>query len=84
MKNEASKTSLKHRGKLLKRMWQYMGKNRVMIVLAVLLSALSSLLSLYGPKLSGQAINAITDNRTTGNTLYRILSSTLPWIFPFS
>ncbi len=51
----------KHHGKLLKRMWQYMGRNRLMIVLAVLLSAASSLLSLYGPKLSGQAINAITD-----------------------
>ena len=51
----------KNRAKLLKRMWQYMGKNRLMIVLAVLLSAASSLLSLYGPKLSGQAINAITD-----------------------
>ncbi len=51
----------KNRAKLLKRMWQYMGRNRLMIVLAVLLSAASSLLSLYGPKLSGQAINAITD-----------------------
>ena len=60
-RNETSRSSLKHRGRLLKRMWQYMGRNRLMIVLAVLLSAASSLLSLYGPKLSGQAINAITD-----------------------
>ncbi|MBO4563069.1 MAG: ABC transporter ATP-binding protein [Clostridia bacterium] len=51
----------KNHGRLLKRLWQYMGKNRLLIVLAVLLSSLSSLLALYGPKLSGKAINAITD-----------------------
>ena len=60
MKNASSHT-IKDRFRLLGRMWRYMGKNRLMIVLAVLLSAASSLLSLYGPKLSGQAINAITD-----------------------
>ena len=47
------------RGKLLLRLWRYLGKNRVLVVLAVLLSLTSSLLSLYGPKLSGKAINAI-------------------------
>ena len=44
---------------LLKRLWRYMGRNRVLVVLAVLLSLSSSMLSLYGPKLSGEAINAI-------------------------
>ena len=48
-----------NRGKLLLRLWRYLGKNRVLVVLAVLLSLTSSLLSLYGPKLSGKAINAI-------------------------
>ena len=48
------------RGKLLARFWQYLGRNRLLIVLAMALSAISSLLALYGPKLSGQAINAIT------------------------
>ena len=46
-------------GSLLKRLWRYMGANRVLVVLALVLSASSSLLALYGPKLSGQAINAI-------------------------
>ena len=46
-------------GALLKRLWQYLGRNRVLLVLAVILSISSSVLSLYGPKLSGQAINAI-------------------------
>ena len=46
-------------GKLLLRLWRYIGKNRILVVLAVLLSLTSSLLGLYGPKLSGQAINAI-------------------------
>lgn len=51
----------RHRGMLLKRLWLYMGKYRLLLVLAFLLSSLSSLLALYGPKLSGKAINAITD-----------------------
>ena len=44
---------------LLLRLWKYMGRNRILVILAVLLSLSSSLLSLYGPKLSGEAINAI-------------------------
>ena len=47
------------RGKLLLRLWRYLGRNRILLVLAVILSLSSSLLALYGPKLSGQAINAI-------------------------
>ena len=47
------------KGKLLRRLWRYLGRNRLLIVLAVILSLSSSLLSLYGPKLSGEAINAI-------------------------
>ena len=45
--------------KLLARLWRYMGKNRRLVILALVLSLSSSMLSLYGPKLSGQAINAI-------------------------
>ena len=45
--------------KLLARLWRYMGKNRLLVILALVLSLSSSMLSLYGPKLSGQAINAI-------------------------
>ena len=44
---------------LLARLWKYLGRNRLLVVLAMLLSTVSSVLSLYGPKLSGQAINAI-------------------------
>ena len=47
------------KGTLLKRLWRYLGKNRLLLVLAFFLSVTSSLLSLYGPKLSGQALNAI-------------------------
>jgi ATP-binding cassette subfamily B protein len=47
------------RSALLRRLWRYLGKNRVLLVLALLLSLTSSLLALYGPKLSGAAINAI-------------------------
>ena len=44
---------------LLKKLWDYLGRNRLLLALAVVLSLTSSMLSLYGPKLSGQAINAI-------------------------
>ena len=47
------------KGTLLRRLWKYLGRNRLLLVLAVILSLSSSLLALYGPKLSGQAINAI-------------------------
>ena len=46
-------------GALLIRLWKYMGRNKLLLVLAVVLSLSSSLLALYGPKLSGEAINAI-------------------------
>lgn len=46
-------------GAMLRRLWRYLGRNRRLLVLAILLSISSSLLGLYGPKLSGQAINAI-------------------------
>lgn len=44
---------------LLKRLWKYLGRQRMLIIVAVLLSVTSSILGLYGPKLSGTAINAI-------------------------
>ena len=47
-------------GKLLIRLWRYIGKNRLLVVLALLLSFSSSVLNLFGPKLSGRAINAIS------------------------
>ncbi len=53
-------TSNVPRGALLKRFWRYLGRNRGLLLLALTLSVTSSLLSLYGPKLSGKAINAIS------------------------
>ena len=44
---------------LFLRLWNYIGRNRILLVLALILSFTSSLLALWGPKLSGQAINAI-------------------------
>ena len=44
---------------LLGRLWKYLGRNKLLILLAAVLSVSSSMLSLYGPKLSGEAINAI-------------------------
>ena len=47
------------KGALLRRLWKYLGRNRGLLALAMVLSLSASLLSLYGPKLSGTAINAI-------------------------
>ena len=79
------------RGALLARFWRYLGRNRGLILLALVLSVSSSLLSLYGPKLSGQAINAIdlvagkvdfdTVYRCTGlMVLFYVLSAVLTYI----
>ena len=46
-------------GALLKRLWKYLGRNRLLLVLAAVLSISSSVLSLMGPRFSGRAINAI-------------------------
>ncbi len=47
------------RVKLLARLWKYLGRYRLLLVLAVLLVILTNALSLVGPKLSGLAIDAI-------------------------
>ncbi len=47
------------RRQILKRLWQYLGRNRKWMLLAMLLSLLSSSVGLIGPRLSGLAIDAI-------------------------
>ena len=46
-------------GKTLLRLWRYIGKYRILVVLAIILALSSSLLAIVGPRLSGMAINAI-------------------------
>ena len=48
------------RGSLLLRLWKYLGRNRVLLIMAIIFSVASSVLSLYGPKLSGKALDAIS------------------------
>lgn len=61
------------KGELLLRLWHYIGRNRLLLFLALSLSVSSSLLALYGPKLSGQAINAIDlgEGRVDFDTVFR-------------
>ena len=47
------------RGAILLRLWRYLGRNRTLVILALALSVSGSLLASYGPKISGEAINAI-------------------------
>lgn len=60
MEKQSVRTGNHTRKRLLLRLWRYIGHNRLLLFLALLLSLTSSLLALYGPKLSGQAINAIS------------------------
>ena len=61
------------RGVILRRLWKYLGKNRLLLVLAMFLSISGSLLNLYGPKLSGEAINAIDlgEGKVDFDTVFR-------------
>ena len=61
------------KGTLLRRLWRYLGRNRVLLVLALILSLTSSMLALYGPKLSGEAINAIDlgEGKVDFDTVFR-------------
>ena len=47
------------RSVILLRLWRYLGRNRTLVILAILLSVSGTLLASYGPKISGEAINAI-------------------------
>ena len=53
---EGKKLNMKQ---LFLRLWRYIGRNRILLILALILSFSSSFLALLGPKLSGKAINAI-------------------------
>ncbi len=44
---------------LLRRLWKYLGRKKLLVFLALALSALSSILGLYAPKISADAINNI-------------------------
>ncbi len=58
--------------KTMRRLWQYLGKERRLMVISLILMLLSSACSLVGPKLSGLAINAIGD--TAGGVDFRSVS----------
>lgn len=44
---------------ILLRIWKYLGKRRLLVILALVLSAVSSILGLWAPKISADAINNI-------------------------
>lgn len=45
--------------KVIKRLWKYIYNYKWLLFLAIILSIISNLLALLGPKLSGNAIDAI-------------------------
>ena len=57
--SEIRQMPTRKRGEILLRFWRYLGRNRLLLALAVFLCLGSSTLSLVGPRLAGEAINAI-------------------------
>jgi len=45
--------------KTLLRLWRYLGRSRYLLIAAIVLSVAGSSLALYGPKLSGMALDAV-------------------------
>lgn len=45
--------------KTLLRLWRYLGRSRYLLIAAIVLSVSGSVLALYGPKLSGTALDAV-------------------------
>ena len=66
---------------ILKRLWKYLGRNRFLLIFALLFSVSSSVLALYGPKLSGQALDAI--GLETGNVDFDTVISCVIWMVVF-
>ena len=64
---------------LLKRLWQYLGRYRLLVVLAAVLSVSSSVLSLLGPRFSGKAINAI--ELGAGAVNFTVVWNCVIWMF---
>ena len=65
-------------GKVLLRLWRYIGKYRILVVLAVILALSSSLLAIVGPRLSGDAINEIS--KGAGNFNMDTIFSCVTWM----
>ncbi len=58
----ASQPKMK-KSKTLFRLWKYIWKHKLYVVLALFLTAVSNLLALWAPKLSGYAIDAMTGGK---------------------
>ena len=65
-------------GRILLRLWKYIGKNRILLISAFALSVCAGVLGLAGPKLSGMAINAISAG--PGNTPMALVRNYALWM----
>ena len=70
-----------NRGAILKRLWKYMGKNWLLLILTIFLSVSGSSLALYGPKLSGTALDAI--GLGTGKVDFETVFTCATWMIIF-
>lgn len=68
-------------GKTLVRLWRYIGKYRILVVLAAFLALTSSLLAVIGPRLSGIAIDAIDLGK--GNVDMAVIYKCVTWMLIF-
>ena len=68
-------------GKTLARLWRYIGKYRILVILAAILALTSSLLAIIGPRLSGYAINAI--DLGAGKVDMQVIYKCVTWMLIF-
>ncbi len=65
---EKEPVSLKRQGKVLLRLWKYLARFKGTLIAALLMTITSNLLALVGPKLSGEAIDAMAGGE--GNVFF--------------
>ncbi len=72
---EKEPVSIKRQAAVLKRLWKYLYRFKGTLILATFLAITGNLLALVGPKLSGNAINAIVgkDNVDFGSVVFYCL-----------
>ena len=66
---EKEPVSLKRQGKVLLRLWKYLARFKGTLIAALLMTIASNLLALIGPKLSGEAVDAMAGG--AGNVVFK-------------
>ena len=79
-KNRNNQTRKTNQIKTIKKVLQYLGKYRIFLIFSILLAALSVALTLYIPKLTGQAVDYIvSEGQVDFPAVFRVM---IQWKLP--